>query len=98
MHANIYGSDRARIYQGLLGWPEMSAFRTYFNKNLLLNFKITVDDINRDKHKYWEETPTQRGKTRRKKPTVHSKTEKHFYLFQYQRDTKTYTSTWKFFT
>ena len=52
MCADIEGADRARIYQGLLGWPETSVFKTYVNNNLLLNCSITMEDINRADHIY----------------------------------------------
>ena len=48
----IEGEDRARRYQGLLGWSKIIAFKTYFNDNLLINFNMTVDDINRSEKKY----------------------------------------------
>ena len=68
--------DKARKYQGLLGWPETSAFKTYVLKNLLVNCNITVVDINRADNLYGEAVPILQGKTRGKKPRVHSKTEK----------------------
>ena len=52
--ADIEGSDRSKRYQGLLGWPGNSAFKTYFNNNLLLNCNITVYYINRAEHIYGE--------------------------------------------
>ena len=80
---NIEGAKRARIYQGLLGCQETSAFNNYIDKTLLLNCNITVDNIKRADHIYREATPIVQGKRRRKKPTVHSKIEKYLYLFQY---------------
>lgn len=90
--------DRARIYQGILGWPATSAFKTYVNNNLILNCSITVYDLNIAEDMYVEARPILQGKNRRKKPTVHSKIEKCLCLFQYQRDTKTYIYAWTFFT
>ena len=54
IRAGIEGADRARIYQGLLGWPETSALKTYVNSNLLINCKINVYYINRSEHIYGE--------------------------------------------
>ena len=62
---------RERIHQGLLGWPEKSYLKTYVNNNILLNWNINVDDINRAEHIYREAKPILWGKTRRKKPTLH---------------------------
>ena len=69
--ADIEGTDRARIYQGILGWQSTSDFKTYVNNKLLLKCNITVDNINRDEDIYGGATPILLGKTRRKKPTVH---------------------------
>ena len=76
MHADIEGANRARIYQGLLGWPETSTFNKYVNNNLLINCSITVDDLSRAKHINGEATPIMQGKFWRKKQRVHSKIEK----------------------
>ena len=92
-HADIEGSERARIYQGLLGWTATSAFNTYVKNNLLLSCNKTLYDINRYTHINGKATPVLQGKMRRKKPTVHLKLRKYLQLFQYQRDTKTYTYT-----
>ena len=54
----------------------MISFKTYFNKNLQLNFSITVGDINRYERIHGEPTHILQGKTRRNKPTVHSKIDK----------------------
>ena len=69
--ADIEGADRARKYQGLLGWSETSAFKTYFNNNLLLNYNITMDDINGSEDIYWEATPILQDKMSRKKLTLY---------------------------
>ena len=58
---------------------------------------MTMENANRADHIYEEATPIRQGKMRRKKPTVHSKIEIFLYLFQYQRDKKTYIFTWTFF-
>ena len=50
--AEVDRANRARRYQGLLGWPEKSSFETYVNNNLLLNCNINVDDINIADHLY----------------------------------------------
>ena len=84
--ADIEGVDRERRYQGLLGWPSTSYFKTYVNKNLILNCNINVDNINISENMYGLATPILQGKMRRKKPTVHSKYEKYLYLLQYQRE------------
>ena len=36
-HVDIEGADRAIRYQGILGWPAISDFKTFVNSNLLLN-------------------------------------------------------------
>ena len=76
MHVDIEGDDRAKSYQGLLGWVATSAFNTYANNNLLLNCNITLDDINRAEHIYGEAPSILQGKMKRNEPTVHSKIEK----------------------
>ena len=86
--ADIEVSYRERGYKGLLGWTETSDFKTYFNNKLLLNCNITVHDIKRDDCMYAESTPIKQSKIMRHKPTVHSKTDKYLYLFQYKRDKK----------
>ena len=73
MRADINVADRERRYQVLLGWTETSSFKTYVNNNLILNCNITVNDINRAEHIYGGAKPTIRGKTRKKKPKVHSR-------------------------
>ena len=50
--ADIEWADRSRIYQVILGWIEISAFKTYVNNNFLLNCNITVNDIHRADHIY----------------------------------------------
>ena len=90
MRDDIEVEDRARRYEGLLGWTATSFFNNYVNNSLLLNCNITVDEINRSKHLYGEATLIVKGKRRRKIPTVHSKILKYLYLFQYQRYKKTY--------
>ena len=69
--ADIEGADISIIYQGLLGSPGKISFKTYVNNNILLNFNITVDEINISDHIYGEATPILQGKITRKKPTVH---------------------------
>ena len=73
MCADIGGADRARRYQGILGWPETSAFKTYINENLLTNCNIPVDEINRSEDIYLYTTPILQVKRISKKPIVHSK-------------------------
>ena len=98
MRADIEGADRPRRYQVLLGWPATSDLNTYVNNNLLLEFSITVYDINISNNIYGEATPILQGKIRSRKPTVHLKIETFLHIFQYQRDTKTYIYIWKHFT
>ena len=83
-------------YQVLLGCPETSAFNNYVINNLLINFNITVDDINRSEHIYGEATTILQGKLRRRKPTVHSKTEKNNLPLPMSERHKTYIYTWTF--
>ena len=49
---DIEGLDREIRYQLLLGWTPMSDFTTYVNNKLLLNCRITVDDIDISDHIY----------------------------------------------
>ena len=74
--ADIEAVDKARRYQLFLGWTETSAFGGYVNKNIMINCNTTMDDINRAEHICGEAAPIIQGKKRRKKPTVHSKTDK----------------------
>ena len=39
-------ADRALYYQELLGWSSMTTFQNYITKNMLINCKITIDDVN----------------------------------------------------
>ena len=98
IRANIEGSNIARIYQGLLGWLDTINFRNYVNNNLLIKCNIAVSDTNRYDHIYWEETPIIQVKTRRNKPTVHSKTDKIPLPLPISDRHKNYTYTWTFFT
>ena len=70
---DIEAVGRARIYQILLVWPETISFNTGVNNNILLNYKISLDDINRDEHIYGKATHILQDKMRRNTLTVHSK-------------------------
>ena len=96
MRADVEGADRARKYHVLIGFPETSVFKTYVNNNFLLNCNISVDGIHIAGNVYEGSTSILQVQMRRKKPILHSKIEKCLYLFQYQRDTKSYIYTWTF--
>ena len=83
MLAGIERVDRKRRYQGLLGWPGTSVFKSYVNNKILINCNINLYDMNVDENIYREETPIFQGEVMRKKQTVHVKIEKYLYLFQY---------------
>ena len=93
--ADIEGVDRARIYQGPLGWISTGSFNTYVNKNFLPNCNITVYYIDRAEHIYGEATSILQGKMRRKKPTVHSKMENNNLPLLISERHNNYTITWK---
>ena len=75
-HTDIEGSGISRRYQRLLGLPATIAFLDYVINNILINFSITVDAVNRSDCIYGEATPILHVKIIRKKPTVHLKRKK----------------------
>ena len=57
-------ADHALYYHELLGWPSMTTFQNYINKNMLINCDVTIDDINQSEQLYGKAVPELRGKLR----------------------------------
>jgi len=64
----ISGADRARDLQAILGWPSTADLRRYIKNNLIVNYPVTIDDINRAEAIYGSQVALLKGKTVRQSP------------------------------
>ena len=76
----IKGADTSRKLQEYLFFPSSTMFKGYVSQNLLTNYEITIDDINREEIIYGPLEPYVEGHMVRRKPPLHDKIELFRYL------------------
>ena len=69
--SEIEKADEARILQAQIGWPSKADFKNIVNKNLLVNYTITADDIARAEVISGPAVPILKGKMVRRRPEQH---------------------------